>query len=106
MQPVLVIIIIIGLLYIAGWLLSLPILLIPKNQHNWPRWIILMAGTAIGPITILLLGFVIKNMHPVKHHVDLANYQLSLYAASIVSFITTVLYLLLTRLAERRKQLA
>jgi hypothetical protein len=91
-----------GILCIGGWILSLPIVLLAKRLYAQPFWIILLVGTAIGPILMLLIALwmILSSPYPVGPFPP--EDKNLVYLAIVVSFFTTLLYLLLMRRAARR----
>lgn len=86
---------------LPGWVLALPVVLAVTNFRGWRFWFILAVGSCIGPIVIL--GLVLYSQLSDPHSGDFWAGWGFFVLASAVSFITTLIYLLLIRDAQFRQ---
>jgi hypothetical protein len=82
-----------SILVIPGWLVALPILVIPKSTDHRPKWLSLLLGTLIGPIIIFAVGIyaAIANGTGLNYKQEAWNL---VFVAALVSFLTTSIYLM------------
>jgi hypothetical protein len=76
---------------LLGWILALPLIMVVSNIRGWRFAGCLMIGSGIGPVAVLALGLTegkFPDVWPVK-------------AASVISFSTALIYLLLFRRAQK-----
>ena len=81
-----------GSLCLAGWLLSLPLVLSVRRFRGWRYWAVLSAGTCIGPVVMLLAALYLSRSDPNFAGFAPEAYHL-VYLAAGVSFLTSFLYL-------------
>jgi len=83
---------------LVGWTLALPIVLTITSVQGWRFWSLLALGTGIGPLVVFALA--------VYSAISSSNYTMSyapeakniVFVALAVSFMTTLIYLVLLRL--------
>ncbi len=87
-------------LVIPGWLIALPIIVIPNKTAHRPTWQLAFIGAAIGPCMMIAIGiyFAIVNHSGIndKHE---AWYLAGI--ATLISAVTTTLYLTSLKLFSR-----
>jgi len=90
-----------SILVIPGWLIALPIIVIPKKADSLPIWKLAVIGTLIGPGIMFAIGIYAA----IANHTGL-NYKREAYylvgLAAVVSFLTTAIYLTALELLSRR----
>jgi hypothetical protein len=81
-----------SILVIPGWLIALPIIVIPKRAQWLPTWELLVIGSLIGPGVMFAIGIyaAIANGTGLNYKRE-AWYLVGL--ALLVSFLTTAIYL-------------
>ncbi len=81
-----------SILVIPGWLIALPIIVVPKKADSLPIWKLAVIGTLIGPGIMFAIGIYAA----IANHTGL-NYKREAYylvgLAAVVSFLTTAIYL-------------
>ena len=81
---------------LPGWLIALPFIITLKNAQGWRGWFILLIGTSIGPGFILTWG---RIESPGRFTWQGDGY--ALVVSLIISFLTTVSYVLGLKFARR-----
>lgn len=77
-------------LVFPGWLLALPVLVVPARMQALMWWQLWLLGTAVGPLVILVIGsYASVKSGNWNYQPEAANL---LWMAVLVSFITTALY--------------
>jgi phosphatidylserine synthase len=80
----------------AGWLVSLPMVLMVRRTKGWRFWVLLCAGSCIGPVIMVFSALYRAHQRGRLSGVNLRNLvsaQHSLiYLAAGVSFLTTLFY--------------
>jgi hypothetical protein len=78
-----------------GWVAAIPVVLIANSFCRWRLWLYLALGTCIGPILYLALGLYsfLRSKTPI-HIFEMPPQFI------VVSFLTTLIYLLLIRRAQ------
>jgi hypothetical protein len=82
---------------IPGWLLAVPIVLAATDFRGWRVWFFLAVGSCIGPIVILGFAAYGQLIDPHSGGAWANGSGGFLILAAAVSFITTLIYLLLIR---------
>jgi hypothetical protein len=87
------------LLSLPGWLLAIPAVLLVRDLRRWRFWVYLALGSFIGPVLILGIAFYSAVRAP-----NFAGFprdsMSTAYLAAGISFLTTLIYLLLLRRAQ------
>jgi hypothetical protein len=97
----------IGLVFtfsLPGWLLGVPFVLAVKDLRAWRFWLWFAIGACIGPL--LMVSFVLLQVLRDPHlHISssLSEATFFIYLATGVSCLTTLLYLLLLRWAQKQE---
>jgi MFS family permease len=97
----------IGLVFtfsLPGWLLGLPFVLAVKDLRAWRFWLWFAIGTCIGPL--LMVGLVLfQALHDPHLHFSssLSEAMFFVCLATGVSSLTTLIYLLLLRWAQKQE---
>jgi len=86
---------------IPGWLLALPIVFVVANFRGWRFWMYWVIGSAIGPVVIL--GFALYSFLKSPKSAGFSPPIELVYLAAAVSSLTTLIYLLLTKRAQRQR---
>lgn len=92
---------------VLGWLLSLPVILRIRRIDKWRFWFLLAMGTGIGPAIMFSIAIcfevsaVIERISSPNWDPAIKNY---VYIATAISFLTTLIYLLILRRIENRRQ--
>jgi hypothetical protein len=89
-----------SVLVIPGWLIALPILVLPRNAIRMRYWQLGLIGTAIGPAIMIAIGVYAAIASGTGLNYKREAFNL-LYLATGISFLTTVLYLSTLRLSAR-----
>jgi hypothetical protein len=84
---------------LPGWLLCLPLVIAFKDAESWRGWVILIVGVSIGPGFILAWRLLTM---PNGGHFTRQGDGYSLLASTIVSFLTTIFYVLTLKIIHRR----
>jgi len=97
----------IGLVFtfsLPGWLLGLPFVLAVKDLRGGRFWLWLAIGTCIGPLLIAGIVLFRAQSDPQLHFVSsLSEAMFFVYLAAGVSCLTTLIYLLLLRWAQKQE---
>ena len=87
------------LLSLPGWLLAIPAVLLVRDLRRWRFWVYLALGSFIGPVLILGIAFISALRAP-----NFAGFprdsMSTVFLAAGISFLTTLIYLLLLRRAQ------
>ena len=92
-----------SILVIPGWLIALPIILIPKTADSLPIWKLAVIGTLSGPGIMFAIGIyaAIAN-HTTLYYKREAWYLVGV--ATLVSALTTAIYIAALKLFSRPTQ--
>lgn len=83
---------------IPVWPLSWPFVVAFKSADSWRAYAMLLIGTALGPGSVLALGLITE---PKGTHITFERYGYYLIAASTISLIATILYVVSLRTIAR-----
>jgi hypothetical protein len=89
-----------GFLCLVGWTLSLPIILTVSQFERSRFWVFLLVGTAIGPLTMIAAELVLEIYTVLENPNSMLGapeFGKFLLLPASVSFVTTLIYLLLMR---------
>jgi hypothetical protein len=86
---------------VPGWLLAIPIVLFVRNISGWRFWIYFALGAVFGPALILGLAFYSAVRAPSFAGFP-GNSMSVVYLAGAISAISSLVYLLLLRSAQKR----
>ncbi|MGA8937586.1 MAG: hypothetical protein WB439_00320 [Acidobacteriaceae bacterium] len=84
---------------VPGWLIALPIIVIPKNAAL-PVWQLALIGTAVGPGLMLAIGICIGLANGGNFNYDHTTYD-GVGIAALVAGLTTALYPTALKLCSR-----
>lgn len=87
------------LLSLPGWLLAIPAVLLVRDLRRRRFWLYLALGSCIGPVLILGIAFYSALSAPNFAGFP-RNSMSTAYLAAGISFLTTLIYLLLLRRAQ------
>jgi hypothetical protein len=87
------------LLSLPGWLLAIPAVLLVRDLRRWRFWVYLALGSCVGPVLIFGIAFYSALSAPSFAGLPQNSVSAACLAAGI-SFVTTLLYLLLLRRAQ------
>jgi len=96
-----------GIFCLPGWFLSLPIVLTVNHFERSRFWIFLGIGAAFGPF-VLVVEEMYFRLEEAFTHASVGTlapgYSYFIYLSACVSLLTTLIYLLLIRRAQRVKK--
>jgi hypothetical protein len=89
---------------LIGWVFSIPVVLIIRNIRGGRFWFYWFLGSCVGPLLMLALFAAVFFTFPQSPSAHWFNPALRplVYFAAIVSSLTSLFYLLLLRVAQRR----
>lgn len=87
----------------VGWVFAVPVVLIVTNIRAWRFWLYFVLGSCVGPVLMLALSALVFIVFPQNSGSTWFSPALLplLYLAAAVSSLTSLLYLLLLRRAQR-----
>lgn len=89
------------ILSLPGWLLAIPVVLLVRYTYGWRFWMYWALGTCVGPA--LILGVALYSALRAPNLEGFPGDSMSVvYLAGAISFLSTLLYLLLLRRARIR----
>lgn len=81
------------------WLLSLPLVVALRDAEGWRGWVILITGVSLGPAFLLIWSLIAQ---PSGGHLTWEREGFFLISALMISFLTTLFYVLTLKFTHRR----
>jgi hypothetical protein len=86
---------------LPGWVLAIPFVLLVKNIEGWRFWMYWVIGSCFGPALMVAVGLN-NGLRSTNFELFFQNAMTMMRLAIPISCLTTLLYLLLLRRAQKR----